>query len=74
MAPVERLKILMQVQGNEKVYTNMWQVRVGFKRLRFSQKRLAQGYCTCQVSKHHIYVLWQARLPFFAIVSRVLTS
>ena len=26
MAPIERLKILMQVQGNEKVYTNMWQV------------------------------------------------
>lgn len=28
MAPIERLKILMQVQGNEKVYTNMWQVRI----------------------------------------------
>lgn len=26
VAPIERLKILMQVQGNEKVYTNMWQV------------------------------------------------
>lgn len=26
VAPIERLKILMQVQGNEKVYTNLWQV------------------------------------------------
>lgn len=26
VAPIERLKILMQVQGNDKVYTNMWQV------------------------------------------------
>lgn len=25
MAPLERLKILMQVQGNEKVYTGVWQ-------------------------------------------------
>eukprot|EP00892_Ulva_mutabilis_P008322 jgi/Ulvmu1/5862/UM025_0124.1 len=25
VAPIERLKILMQVQGNDKVYTNMWQ-------------------------------------------------
>ena len=26
VAPLERLKILMQVQGNDKVYTGMWQV------------------------------------------------
>lgn len=26
MAPLERLKILMQIQGNEKVYTGVWQV------------------------------------------------
>ena len=28
VAPIERLKILMQVQGNEKVYTGVWQVRL----------------------------------------------
>lgn len=27
VAPIERLKILMQVQGNDQVYRNMWQVR-----------------------------------------------
>ncbi len=27
MAPLERLKILMQVQGNEKIYRSTWQVR-----------------------------------------------
>ena len=27
VAPLERLKILMQVQGNERVYTGVWQVR-----------------------------------------------
>ena len=26
VAPLERLKILMQVQGNDKVYTGVWQV------------------------------------------------
>lgn len=26
MAPLERLKILMQVQGNERIYTGVWQV------------------------------------------------
>ena len=26
VAPLERLKILMQVQGNQKVYTGVWQV------------------------------------------------
>ena len=26
VAPLERLKILMQVQGNAKVYTGVWQV------------------------------------------------
>lgn len=25
MAPLERLKILMQVQGNQKIYTGVWQ-------------------------------------------------
>jgi hypothetical protein len=29
VAPLERLKILMQVQGNEKVYKGVWQVRRG---------------------------------------------
>lgn len=29
VAPLERLKILMQVQGNEKIYTGVWQVRRG---------------------------------------------
>lgn len=28
VAPLERLKILMQVQGNEKVYRGVWQVRL----------------------------------------------
>ena len=27
VAPLERLKIVLQVQGNEKVYTGVWQVR-----------------------------------------------
>lgn len=27
VAPLERLKILMQVQGSEKIYTGVWQVR-----------------------------------------------
>ena len=31
MAPLERLKILMQVQGNAKVYTGVWQVRAVLK-------------------------------------------
>ena len=31
MAPLERLKILMQVQGNTKVYTGVWQVRAVLK-------------------------------------------
>lgn len=26
VAPLERLKIVLQVQGNEKVYTGVWQV------------------------------------------------
>lgn len=29
MAPLERLKILMQVQGKENVYRGVWQVRRG---------------------------------------------
>ena len=29
VAPLERLKILMQVQGNQKMYTGVWQVRWG---------------------------------------------
>jgi hypothetical protein len=29
VAPLERLKILMQVQGNDRVYRNTWQVRCG---------------------------------------------
>jgi hypothetical protein len=33
VAPIERLKILMQVQGNEKVYTNMWQARCSSLRM-----------------------------------------
>ena len=28
VAPLERLKILMQVQGNDKVYKGVWQVRL----------------------------------------------
>ena len=31
VAPLERLKILMQVQGNAKVYTGVWQVRAVLK-------------------------------------------
>lgn len=29
VAPLERLKILMQVQGNQKVYRSTWQVSAG---------------------------------------------
>jgi hypothetical protein len=29
VAPLERLKILMQVQGNEKIYKGVWQVGNG---------------------------------------------
>ena len=29
MAPLERLKILMQVQGSHKTYTGVWQARAG---------------------------------------------
>jgi len=29
VAPLERLKILMQVQGNDKIYKGVWQVRSG---------------------------------------------
>jgi hypothetical protein len=29
VAPLERLKILMQVQGNEKIYKGVWQVCIG---------------------------------------------
>jgi hypothetical protein len=28
VAPLERLKILMQVQGNEKIYKGVWQVGI----------------------------------------------
>lgn len=28
VAPLERLKILMQVQGNDKIYRGVWQVRM----------------------------------------------
>ena len=35
VAPLERLKILMQVQGNERVYRNTWQVCDGCDCCRF---------------------------------------
>lgn len=31
VAPLERLKILMQVQGNDKIYRGVWQVRMIYK-------------------------------------------
>ena len=37
VAPLERLKILMQVQGNERVYTGVWQV---------SRRNIKTGTCT----------------------------
>ena len=43
MAPLERLKILMQVQGNAKVYTGVWQVCAVLKAgLPFYLRRLAR--------------------------------
>lgn len=36
VAPLERLKILMQVQGNERIYRGVWQV---------TDPALTQGAC-----------------------------
>lgn len=50
MAPLERLKILMQIQGNEKVYTGVWQVGAaclfGFKVCLTTTKPLTQTAAT----------------------------
>jgi hypothetical protein len=45
VAPLERLKILMQVQGNDKVYKGVWQV--GVRAVCADTSRDASGVCQC---------------------------
>lgn len=53
MAPLERLKILMQVQGSEKVYTGVFQVRDGPARVA-GVGRI--GGTQCHVSRPRVHV------------------
>jgi hypothetical protein len=47
VAPLERLKILMQVQGNQKVYQNTWQVRLLPGAAGLDVHALGQQGCPC---------------------------
>lgn len=53
VAPLERLKILMQVQGSEKVYTGVFQVRDGPARVA-GVGRI--GGTQCHVSRPRVHV------------------